>query len=502
MRQVLIDNIAPTLDQALFSAAPAVPAERPAGLLNGIAPLSPGAAGTSTAQALVDDIAALATTVAPVAGNSPVVLVCAPAQAVAVQMRVARDAFSVFSSSALPPGRVIAIATLGVATAIGVPVIDASRDSALHMADPASELVDIGGVMAAPIQSMLQVDAARAAAAHARSLGAALADGAGVDGCVMVISDEERAAILTQAREAVEAAEATLARPRPELQQWPPGETRSQHWQREANEEAARAAAERAAQTLTESEARRLAQKLEGRVEQQKQFLFDVLAGVIAEVRREFEHNLSGQGKASYRGPISSTHALPRIKLDLTSDERVVLPGVRARIFHPYSDEPADGITVLSYAYVEAFAEKFRALAERTRPRDLYDVVNLFRNADSRPNAIQFRNVLSQKCDFRGIALPRLDDLAAHRPDLEAGWQHMLAHQLPALLPVNSFWDELPAIFDWLHGGSAEIELPAAPPAIAGGTVVRERIIAGGFGASALSHIEGGPFRRRQQASR
>ena len=83
---------------------------------------------------------------------------------------------------------------------------------------------------------------------------------------------------------------------------------------------------------------------------------------------------LSCQGKISYKGPVSSTHGLPRIKLDLTADERVVLPPVRAQIFHPYTDAPEDGIDVLAYDYVEAFAEKFRALAERTRPRDLYDV--------------------------------------------------------------------------------------------------------------------------------
>jgi predicted nucleotidyltransferase component of viral defense system len=137
------------------------------------------------------------------------------------------------------------------------------------------------------------------------------------------------------------------------------------------------------------------------------------------EIYKNPRGTLSCQGKISYRGPISWTHALPRIKLDLTSDERLVLPAVRTRIFHPYSDEPADGITVLSYDYVEAFAEKFRALAERTRPRDLYDVVNLFRNAEARPDAIVFREVLLQKCDFKGIALPRLDDFAAHRPDLD-----------------------------------------------------------------------------------
>ena len=66
---------------------------------------------------------------------------------------------------------------------------------------------------------------------------------------------------------------------------------------------------------------------------------------------------ISCQGKISYKGPVSSTHALPRIKLDLTADERVVLPPVRTQIFHPYSDSPEDGIEVLAYDYIEAFAE-------------------------------------------------------------------------------------------------------------------------------------------------
>jgi hypothetical protein len=46
---------------------------------------------------------------------------------------------------------------------------------------------------------------------------------------------------------------------------------------------------------------------------------------------------LSCQGKISYKGPVSSTHTLPRIKLDLTADERVVLPPVAVEIFHPYA---------------------------------------------------------------------------------------------------------------------------------------------------------------------
>ena len=181
------------------------------------------------------------------------------------------------------------------------------------------------------------------------------------------------------------------------------------------------------------------------------------------------------QGKISYKGPVSSSHGLPRIKLDLTADERIVLPPVRAQIFHPYSDAPEQGISVLAYDYVEAFAEKFRALAERTRPRDLYDVVNLYRNVEARPEPGPFVEVLRAKCAFKGMELPRLADLEPHRADLEAGWAHMLNHQLPALLPVSTFWDALPEIFAWLSGGIS----PALSPMPLGreDVVIRDRII-------------------------
>ena len=94
------------------------------------------------------------------------------------------------------------------------------------------------------------------------------------------------------------------------------------------------------------------------------------------------------QGKIAYRGPVSPTSGgWPKIKLDLTADERLVLPSVRREVFHPYSDKPEGGIWANCYAYEEAFGEKLRALGERTRPRDLYDVVNLYRHTDSRPTA-------------------------------------------------------------------------------------------------------------------
>jgi Phage capsid family len=158
VRQVLADNVGPSLDAAMFSTAAAVVDVRPPGLLNGIAGLTPST-GTNKAEALVDDVAALATAVAPVAGNNSPIIIAAPAQAVALMMRPPGAVpFPVFTSSTLPAKRVIAVAAQALVSAFSAPQIDASRSAAVHMASPAAKLVDIGGVMATPIKSMLQTD--------------------------------------------------------------------------------------------------------------------------------------------------------------------------------------------------------------------------------------------------------------------------------------------------------------------------------------------------------
>ncbi len=200
--------------------------------------------------------------------------------------------------------------------------------------------------------------------------------------------------------------------------------------------------------------------------------------------------SISCQGKISYRGPVSPQgNNMPRVKLDLTADELIVLPPAQSPIFHPYSDAPAESIVVCSYAYEEAFGEKIRALAERTRPRDLYDVVNLFRNADARPAASVLLDVLRQKCEFKGINVPTLEDLELHKSDLEGAWGVMLAHQLPALPPVEAFWDVLPDFLNWLEGGAAP-DVPAAFTLGADEEIIRERTLSLAVSGTARSSIE------------
>jgi len=160
----------------------------------------------------------------------------------------------------------------------------------------------------------------------------------------------------------------------------------------------------------------------------------------------------AAEGRVGYRGPHARAGDAPRIKLDLAVDELLVLEPVRRNVHHPYSDAPADGMDVLCYAFDEVFAEKMRALAERQRPRDLYDVIHLHRRADLGADPARVESTLARKCEFKGIPVPTVAALA-ERPErqaMEVEWDQMLAHQLPVCPPFSEFWSELPRVFDWL----------------------------------------------------
>jgi predicted nucleotidyltransferase component of viral defense system len=196
-----------------------------------------------------------------------------------------------------------------------------------------------------------------------------------------------------------------------------------------------------------------------------------------------------GEGRIAYRGPLAPGGDLPRIKLDLTFHEKLVLPPVVRPVAHPYADRDEGDMQARCYAYPEVFGEKIRALGERARPRDLYDVINLFRNGEFRTAASIIRDVLRQKCAFKNIPVPTLVALEAFKAEIIADWEQMLAHQLPQLPPVEAFWSALPEFFAWLEGGA---ERAAVVPYRLG---TNERVLRGPAGGlpipyRASSHIE------------
>lgn len=160
----------------------------------------------------------------------------------------------------------------------------------------------------------------------------------------------------------------------------------------------------------------------------------------------------SCEGRVYYQSYFASgKRSIPKIKFDLTADEILVMPPSRQTIFHTYSDIPQDGIYINCYSYPELFGEKVRALGERGRPRDLYDVINLFRN-DQLPAPAEVQDVLSQKCTYKDIGIPTLEDMNAYEDAMLRNWEPMLAHQLPFLPALETYWKVLPEFFNWLGG--------------------------------------------------
>lgn len=159
VRTVLTESLGLSTDAALLSNS-AGNTIRPPGLLLGIAPLTPSTA-TDPQDAMVADIKALVSAVAPIAGNGEVVLVAAADQAVALRLRQSREVYPILASSVLTAGTIIAIAPNGLASAIDpVPRFEIASEGTLVMDDAAGPLSTVGtpNVVAAPAISLFQSD--------------------------------------------------------------------------------------------------------------------------------------------------------------------------------------------------------------------------------------------------------------------------------------------------------------------------------------------------------
>jgi predicted nucleotidyltransferase component of viral defense system len=174
--------------------------------------------------------------------------------------------------------------------------------------------------------------------------------------------------------------------------------------------------------------------------------------------RRNRRGNPTTQGRIAYRGP-NPPPQLPKVRLDITADEVVVEQVVQRTIGHQYSDTlPGDGVAC--YVLVELFGEKLRALSERCRPRDLYDVVHMHRHPDLVGQAQAVASMLAQKCAYVGIEIPTAESIRAspYREEIEREWENMLGHQLPRPLPpFADFWATLDEVFAWLAGEVAVV---------------------------------------------
>jgi predicted nucleotidyltransferase component of viral defense system len=159
------------------------------------------------------------------------------------------------------------------------------------------------------------------------------------------------------------------------------------------------------------------------------------------------------QGRVYYRGPLQRMQNYASIIFDITNQEKVVATPVTRTIFHPYTDQLPTEFAVKCYALEELLAEKTRALYERTRPRDLYDVVYLLENCLDAIDLATTRDIFVAKCAHKELRIPSSEALVAmvrSNEELRAQWANMLAHQLPNLPVIDDMVTRFETLIGWI----------------------------------------------------
>jgi len=179
---------------------------------------------------------------------------------------------------------------------------------------------------------------------------------------------------------------------------------------------------------------------------------------VVVIPRHDRLRRLTFEGRIAYRGPLAIP-SNPRVKFDLTQHEPVVDPTLSAPVLHSYPDSLPEQTAVTTYSLEELLAEKTRALFERTRPRDLYDVVYVLDNAATAISMADLHRLFHSKCEERGILPPTASQMLAligGDQELLTDWDTMLARQLPDLPSPAIFISRLGPVIRWIDGPTPE----------------------------------------------
>ena len=183
--------------------------------------------------------------------------------------------------------------------------------------------------------------------------------------------------------------------------------------------------------------------------------------------RRNQQDQLTFQCRIGYRGPLA-VPGYPRVLFDLTQHEPVLDTAEARSILHPYPDHLPEDVTVLAYSLDELLAEKTRALYERTRPRDLYDVVYLVENQSEAFDLAHVQELFAAKCVTKNLSVPSLEEITRivrSDEELRAEWENMLAHQLPVLPPLDGILSRLPSLLQWIEKPAIVPPARTLPPA-------------------------------------
>lgn len=130
--------------------------------------------------------------------------------------------------------------------------------------------------------------------------------------------------------------------------------------------------------------------------------------------------------------PLPPSRWQTAIKIDMSFSEKLLTPVEFKPIFHNYSDSKEISQIVPVYSLEEIISEKLRALIQRNRPRDIYDIWNLSEYFQENDYSI-IKELLFRKAADKNIIITNADDFvnADKNRKNKRAWNRSLADHLP-----------------------------------------------------------------------
>jgi hypothetical protein len=142
------ESVGLKIDSVMFGTSAAT-STQPMGLRYQVSETAHEATATGT-EAMNIDVTNLASTIAPVAGNGPIILIASPKQVISLRLRKNPDfPFEILSSAALSAGTVMAVAANALVSAVDpAPKIEVSTETVLNFDDSSPQQISTGGTLA------------------------------------------------------------------------------------------------------------------------------------------------------------------------------------------------------------------------------------------------------------------------------------------------------------------------------------------------------------------
>lgn len=142
-----------------------------------------------------------------------------------------------------------------------------------------------------------------------------------------------------------------------------------------------------------------------------------------------------GANHSKNKRPLPQNRWLTKIKLEISTQELILLPKEERAILHPYSDELQGQLACDCYSIDEVVTEKLRALKQRsyTAPRDFYDLFHLTA-AFSEKDWERIKPIFIEKMKHKNLSYHSPEDLITNDKikSVKKAWNNSVAHQIDA----------------------------------------------------------------------